>query len=85
MKGQFWRHGNAWRKSFKVLESQCFMKGKVNKKVVVQSVMALICLALMFFVSWWFIIPAVILMFLNQKELLWKNKFQKTEEGEEVE
>ena len=49
-----------------------------NKKVVNQSIIALICLALMFFVSWWFVIPAVILMLLNQRELLAK-KPHKTE------
>jgi hypothetical protein len=45
-----------------------------NKKVVIQSVIALICMALMYFVSVWFIVPAVILLVLNQKELFGEKK-----------
>jgi len=44
-------------------------KKKANKKVIIYSVLALICLALTFTVDWLFIIGAVILMILNQKEL----------------
>lgn len=47
-------------------------QSKANKKVVIQSIIGLICLALMYLVSWWFIVPAVILLVLNQKELLKK-------------
>ena len=43
---------------------------KINVKVVIYSAIALICLALTFLVDWLFIIPAVILMFLNQRELM---------------
>ena len=39
-------------------------------KVVVRSIIALICLVLTFTIDWLFIIPAAILMFLNQKELM---------------
>ena len=46
------------------------MKNKINLKVVIYSIIALGCIALMFLVSWYFIIPAAILMFLNQKELM---------------
>lgn len=48
------------------------VKRKVNKKVIIQSILALICLVLMFFVSWWFIVPVGILLWLNQKELFKK-------------
>lgn len=41
----------------------------VNWRVVIYSVIALICLVLVYTVSWWFIIPAVVLMILNQREL----------------
>ena len=43
-----------------------------NPKVVVYSLIALFCLYLTFTVDWLFIIPAVILMILNQKELFKK-------------
>ena len=43
---------------------------KINAKVVIYSAIALICLALTFLVDWLFIIPAAILMFLNQRELM---------------
>lgn len=40
-----------------------------SKKVVIYSILALGFLALTFFVDWYFIIGAVVLMILNQKEL----------------
>ena len=43
-----------------------------SKKVVVYSIIALFFLYLTFTVDWMFIIGAVILMFLNQKELMKK-------------
>jgi len=43
-----------------------------NKKVVIQSLIALVFLVLTFVVDWLFIIPAVILMYLNQRELMKK-------------
>ncbi len=43
-----------------------------NPKVVIQSIIALICLFLTFIVDWLFIIPAVILIYLNQRELMKK-------------
>ena len=45
-----------------------------NFKVVIFSMFALGFLALTFFVDWFFIIGAVILMILNQKELMKKKK-----------
>ncbi len=48
------------------------MKRKMNVKVVVYSLIALVCLALTFFVDWLFIVPAAILMILNQIELMKK-------------
>lgn len=47
-------------------------KGRVNKRVVIQSVIALICIALVFLVDWLFIIPAVILLWMNQRALFGK-------------
>lgn len=43
-------------------------------KVVIFSLLALGFLALTYFVDWIFIIGAVVLMYLNQKELFKKNK-----------
>jgi len=43
-----------------------------NPKVVIQSIIALICLVLTFTIDWLFIIPAAILMFLNQREIMRK-------------
>ena len=45
---------------------------RMNKKVVFLSLIALIFLALTFFVHWVFIIGAVIIMLINQKELFGK-------------
>ncbi len=45
-----------------------------NPKVVIYSIIALFCLYLTFTVDWLFIIPAVIIMFINQKELFKKIK-----------
>ena len=42
----------------------------MNIQVVVLSIIALICLYLMFTVDWLFIVPAVIIMFINQKNLM---------------
>ena len=49
------------------------VKRKANKKVIIQSLIALICLILMFFVSWWFIVPVGILLWLNHRELFKNN------------
>lgn len=43
-----------------------------NKKVVIYSLIALGFLFLTFTVDWLFIIPAVILLIINQKELMKK-------------
>jgi len=45
-----------------------------NPKVVIYSLIALFFLYLTFTVDWLFIIPAAIIMFINQKELFKKNK-----------
>jgi hypothetical protein len=50
------------------------MKNGINVKVIIYSIIALVCLALSFIVDWLFIIPAVVLMFLNQRELMNKRK-----------
>ena len=47
-------------------------KSKINWKVVIYSFSGLIFLGLMFFIDWLFIIPAVIMMWLNQKEIMKK-------------
>ncbi|HJX50774.1 MAG TPA: hypothetical protein VJ438_04900 [Candidatus Nanoarchaeia archaeon] len=44
----------------------------IKPRVIIYSIIALICLYLTFTVDWFFIIPAVILMFLNQRELFKK-------------
>lgn len=43
-----------------------------NKKVVINSLIALGFIVLTFTVDWLFIIPAVILLFINQRELMKK-------------
>ena len=45
-----------------------------NKKVVFYSLIALVFVALSFIVDWLFIIPAVFLMIINQRELMKKSK-----------
>lgn len=45
---------------------------KPNVKVIIFSLIAFGFIALTFLVDWLFIIPVVILMFLNQKELMKK-------------
>ncbi len=40
-----------------------------SPRVVIYSIIALGFIALTFFVDWYFIIPAVILMYLNHREL----------------
>jgi hypothetical protein len=44
-------------------------KREFNVKVIVYSVIGLICLALAFFVHWAFIIGSAIVIWLNQREL----------------
>ena len=48
-------------------------KNKINKKVIAYSIIAIIFLILTFFVDWLFIVGAVVMMWLNQKELRRKN------------
>jgi len=45
-----------------------------NKKVVILSVIALICIVLAIVIDWLFLVPAVIIMIINQKELIKKKK-----------
>jgi len=47
-------------------------KRKMNKKVFFLSLLALVFLLLTFLVHWAFIIGAVIIMLINQKELIGK-------------
>jgi len=47
-------------------------KRRMNKKVVFLSLLALVFIALTFLVHWAFIIGAVIIMLINQRELLGK-------------
>ena len=46
----------------------------MNLKVVYLSFLALIFVILSFFIDWLFLIPAVGIVFLNQKELMKKKK-----------
>jgi len=45
-----------------------------NKKVMLFSIIALICIVLAIAIDWLFLIPAVIIMLINQKELMKKKK-----------
>jgi hypothetical protein len=47
-------------------------KRKINKKVVIYSLVALLCIYLTYTVNWMFIVGAAILMILNQRELMRK-------------
>jgi len=47
---------------------------KINKKVVFLSIIALIFVALTFLISWVFIIGAIIITIINQRELLGKKQ-----------
>jgi len=47
---------------------------KVNIKIIIYSIIAFIFLGLMFLVDWLFIIGAVIMMYLNQRELMKRDK-----------
>jgi hypothetical protein len=46
----------------------------MNKKVTILSIIALGCVALAFTIDWLFLIPAIIIMLINQKELMKNNK-----------
>lgn len=48
------------------------IKRKNNPKVVIQSIIALVCIVLTFLISKWFILPAIILLWLNHQELFGK-------------
>jgi hypothetical protein len=48
-----------------------------NLKVVLFSIIALIAIVLTFTIHWYFIIIAIILMLLNQKELMNEKKSKK--------
>ena len=45
-----------------------------SPKVIMLSILALLFVVLSFLIDWLFIIPAVIIVFLNQKELMKKRK-----------
>ncbi len=45
-----------------------------NKKVTILSIIALICIVLAILIDWLFLIPAVIIMIINQRELIKKKK-----------
>jgi len=50
------------------------MNKKFNTKVVALSLLSLIFIALTFLINPYFIIGAIVLMFINQKELMKKKK-----------
>ena len=49
-------------------------KNKINIKVVIYSIIALGFMALTFLVDWIFIIGAVVMIWLNQRELMRKKR-----------
>ncbi|MEK6850387.1 MAG: hypothetical protein AABX85_02330 [Nanoarchaeota archaeon] len=49
-------------------------KRKINKKVLVRSSIAFLCIILMFLVSWLFILPVAIILWLNQRDLFSKGR-----------
>jgi hypothetical protein len=50
------------------------MKSKFNSKIVILSLIALGFVALTFFVNPYFIIGAIVLMLINQREIMRKKK-----------
>jgi hypothetical protein len=46
------------------------MKQKTNFKVVTLSILALLFLFLSYRISFWFLLPIAIILYLNQKEIL---------------
>lgn len=64
-----------YKKKSKIKKSR--KKREVNYKVVNYSLIAILCLVLTFVLDWFFIIPAVLLAWLNQRELF--NKKQEKE------
>ncbi|MCK5624582.1 hypothetical protein KAI04_01950 [Candidatus Pacearchaeota archaeon] len=48
-----------------------------NKKVTFLAIIALICIILAITIDWLFLVPAVIIMIINQKELMKNKKKQK--------
>ena len=46
-------------------------------KVVLYSIIGLICLVLTYLVSWWFILPVAVVIWLNQRELFKENRKNK--------
>jgi hypothetical protein len=51
------------------------MKRKINKKVTALSIIAIVCLILTYVVNWIFIIPAIVIMLMNHKELFGKKRY----------
>jgi hypothetical protein len=47
-------------------------KSGINWRVVIYSIIGLICIGLTFTINWTFIIPAAIFMLLNQREIMKK-------------
>ncbi len=45
---------------------------KANPKVIVYSIIGLACLALTYLVHWAFILPVLVIIYLNQRELMRK-------------
>ena len=46
----------------------------MNKKITILSIIALACVILAFAIDWLFLIPAIIIIIINQKELMKKKK-----------
>jgi len=46
------------------------IKRKINKKVIFYSLLAIVSLVLTFTLDWIFIVPAAVLMWLNQRQLI---------------
>lgn len=46
---------------------------KINKKVVILSIIAIICFILIYTTSWVFFIPIAIILWINQRELFGNN------------
>jgi hypothetical protein len=52
-------------------------KKKINWKVILYSILALICLVLVYTVDWIFIVPVLFFIWLNHRELFGKSSYRK--------
>lgn len=63
---------NVVKNKNKKIEKKNKSNRNINWKVVLYSIIALVCIYLMYKIDWIFIVPVLILIWLNQRELFGK-------------